>query len=484
LIYRKVELSREASLHSSLELIAKGTLLPNEIDLLSAMNLSWFCCTTLFMVVVGHATSSVSSGALEDEDGVETSERLLQEECDLGLKQSLGVQKVVGLDGILVDDRGRRYSLSRLEPYTELFSPDSYEVSKGGKYVTHRSSGDRFDVSVYRATFNDGTVLQVTLSRDGDSAEEQFTDDGGSERTVHYAELRRPGGYPDMFFVPSPSAAGEKAQRMIAFTIEDFDASAFQQLQPLGDARPIPGSRLHRRASAIVTHPDKAHPRELLLFVYTRGDGTSSDCSYFKTVEVAVVFDAEFCQFYGSVEAARARVQAIVASASIYYENDMCVKLQLDRIYPADSACQGPSKVFGSSNFTRLPVCADKKPHLLFDFSKWINPKRDALGIKASSLVHLFTGYQASDALGCGYLGSYCWREWSYGVEFMTFRRGHIVSQGIVMAHELGVSAGYAVAGMRCCHDPYSLYSTNSWSVQLESSTISMLRTTEAFSST
>lgn len=356
---------------------------------------------------VGLSTATLHSSDSSDRQAVEES---------LGLDSSFGLQLVSEGTG-LIDPQGCSYSWIDATPHIDLFSSDSFHFSNDGKRAVHRRTGESFPVSVFRAQYPDGTTLQLVRDESGE---------------IQYAELHRPPHHSSeaesVFFVrPSHDMikSNESGTPMLSFAKRHLKQVPFQYQFGEVKAKKRPNPAVRDRA---YLPPG---------FNYTRGDGSSKECKVFRVVDLAVLYDAEFCAFYQSTDAARSRIQGIVAAASLRYENDMCVKLRLDAILAADSSCQGPSKTIG--RLTRIPVCADVKPHLLYDFSKWMEPKRDTLGIRNSSLIHLMTGYALSDDLGCGYLGTLCWKKWSYGVEYMTFRKQSIASQAIVLAHEIGV---------------------------------------------
>lgn len=319
-----------------------------------------------------------------------------------------------GIGGSIFDRDGREYSLTDLQPYTDLFSPDDYALSVDGTKVTYLRTGESFSIPVARAVYDSGTVLQT------------FSDEGGE---IAFAEIHHFSGRSDSFDVRADrSAVGTDGLPVLSFEIRDDDATLLQENYEMGEAvspsfektKNGKKPRKKRKKKKKMTRKgdgadddaggneaEDAFIRRQLLpdFVYRRGDGTSAECTYFKVVNLAVVYDAEFCQRYGSFEAARNRVLAIVASASVYYERDMCVKLQLTDVYTPDNTCRSPSPTFRS--FTRSKLCGGDLPHMLYDFSKWIAQKRAQLGLNSKALIHLMTGFQPPGrTLGCAWLGT------------------------------------------------------------------------------
>ena len=162
----------------------------------------------------------------------------------------------------------------------------------------------------------------------------------------------------------------------------------------------------------------------------------STPCPYFRTIKVAIAYDGDFCGHYGTREAALNRIVAIVSSASAHYENDMCIKLKLTDMIALDTSCGGELDVSGS--FHREKACANG-PSLLPDFADWMHLHRRELGVDDVTVVHLFTGAKHTGAIGCAYQGTLCWRDYSYGVEYITFN-SNLMVQATVFAHELGHS--------------------------------------------
>lgn len=325
-------------------------------------------------------------------------------EQSIGLEGALGLQNIE--DGVLVDQFGTEYNMADAQVYADLFSPDNFTVSSDGN-VTDIRTGETFSAAVWRATYSNGTVLQIVKDEDGE---------------VSYAEIRHSQPEFDTFFVPSEELSND-CQAMLSFTLNHLDEFSLQSSYVFGEAPSLPSDRLRGR-------------NLLPKFVYRRGDGTSSECTYFKVVRVALLYDGDFCKYYGSSTAARNRIMAVFASASLYYERDLCVKLQLTYLGSPDG-CAGPSQTF--KNFRRDAACGTQSSNFLSDFSAWIRSRRSAMGINSNSLVHLLTGYPPNNMLGCAWRGTLCSSAWSYGVEYPAFNQNNIVTQSIVMAHEIGV---------------------------------------------
>jgi hypothetical protein len=341
---------------------------------------------------------------------VGTVEAVKSELSDLYLRNSIGDQSLTS--GVLRDQDGIEYPLSQLKPYTALFSPKHFDISDNETVVTDKRTGETFLSTVSRGVFGNGAIVQVDV--------------GGEDCEILSAEIRRPNGRQDLFFVKN-EAPLNSSQSMLAFTPDDIDVKGLRANFLYGESEAV-GSRPPSKSLRAVA-------RQLLPdFVRRRGDGGSSECTYFKVVELAIVFDSEFCGEYGSFSAARNRIMAIVASASVYYERDMCVKLRLTNIASPDKSCGGLSTTF--RNFPRQKTCGSGE-NFLSSFSTWMATNRDTMSIDPNAAVHLFSGYPTSGIIGCAWIGTLCWNKYDYGIEHMTFN-SNIAIQGIVLAHELG----------------------------------------------
>jgi len=336
--------------------------------------------------------------------------------------QSVKQNKKANRRILLRDWRDQKFSVDEAEPLTDLFSSEHFTVSDDGTSVTNLRSNETFAVPVFRSLYENGTALQV------------LTD--GTTGDVQYAEIRHhpDGAANDTFFLRAMTGSDSVLKSFDSIGV--FEPLNLQEYS-YGEAA-LPSWPALEEDSTRRTLTQQQ--RDLLpKFVYRRGDRSSAECTYFKVVNLAIVYDAEFCQHYGSAAAARNRIVAVVASASLYYERDMCVKLRLTDIYTPDTTCRSPSSTFGG--FTRSRLCGSVLPHFLNDFSTWMSRTRRSLGINSNSLVHLMTGSASPDGkLGCAWLGTMCWNSFSYGIEYMTFRENNVATQGVILAHEIGVS--------------------------------------------
>jgi Metallo-peptidase family M12 len=300
--------------------------------------------------------------------------------------------------GTLTDfDRQIPFSLENLMPYTEIFAPDAYRISDDGLLVTHLLTNETFGAPIFRSLQLDGTTIQIA------------TNDLGN---ISFAEIRVPDPnlHNDTFFLPSEflrdSIIGEDGAEdpfqdkeiLLSFTSHDLDDEKLSNTFDLDDLE-VPASNRHRYLSSM-NH------------LFRRNAATESfaagACDHYQIVKVAVVYDAALCSVYGSMAATRNRIISIAATASLAYERDMCVKLQLNAVYTPDSTCGGSSF---TNNFYTPSACRGDR-NLLDDFTNWIQPRRNALGIDRSALIHLFTGAdKVTSTIGCA---------WTGGVRFCT----------------------------------------------------------------
>jgi len=295
--------------------------------------------------------------------------------------------------GILRDSRGNRFNLQRLQPYTELFSANRFRPQGTRMVDTRRNKA--FRNPIYRGRFG-STLVQAVTANNGQ---------------VTFAELRRGNRI-------ETTCVRESIQESGINVTDSFDDAPPLDIV-FGDSLVPPTRRLQVEEDHSSEHVD----RNLL-----------STCDVFTTVKIGIVYDSEFCGTYGRQNVARHRIMAILASASLHYEYDLCVKLQLTDIYSPDSICGGASKTF--SRFSRDQRCS-RSPNLLTRFTDWMARKRVRYGFDPDALIHMFSGFDNGSSLGCAWEGVLCWPRYSYGVEYVTARES-IFLQGVIVAHEIG----------------------------------------------
>lgn len=288
----------------------------------------------------------------------------------------------------LIDSLGTKYPLAQLQPYTEVFSPGSYSFSEDGATAKHMASNETFRVPIFRAVFDNNTVVQVAT-----------TDEG----SVSFAEIRGPIPKHDTFFIQEAFASSLLVQEdetgvkptgaLLSFTTSDIDKEKLAASFSLGEPQPL------KRRLRELELTDSDVPIDINR---TNFDPVSAACQSFTVVNVAVVYDSEFCGAMGSPSAARSKIVAIIASASILYERGLCVKLQLTDMYTPDATCGGRSGTFGG--FDKENICSTGG--LIYDFANYMAPKRNSIGIDKNAIVHLFTGIpKLSRTIGCAFTG-------------------------------------------------------------------------------
>lgn len=323
-----------------------------------------------------------------------------------------GISRIQNISsGYLEDFSGNQYDIAKLSPFNELLSPGGNDLQRNDP-----EGNEAFIMPIYRAIFDDGTSLLVEKDANG---------------KILYGELKKLGGQPTLYFVKTQEC---DENEVLVFSDSQVDDTAYEGL-PFGDEEVHddqiipPGSMEDFTTRAGV--PDH---------IFTRGDGTSSECLYFKVVKVGVVFDAEFCRKYGGKTGARSRIMLIVAAASLLYENEMCVQLQLVDIYTPDNDCSAPSTFAPMPRSRACAGGADAESFIRY-FADWMNENRGSLGLEPDAVFHAFTAFPPRGVLGCAYVGTVCRTpQYAYGVDYMT--SNFLSTQSIVFAHELGHNLG------------------------------------------
>eukprot|EP00934_Nitzschia_sp_Nitz4_P003607 Nitzschia sp. Nitz4//scaffold174_size87051//36395//38323//NITZ4_005108-RA/size87051-snap-gene-0.113-mRNA-1//-1//CDS//3329538869//3597//frame0 len=314
----------------------------------------------------------------------------------LNLREPLEVQDLSS--GYLLDSMGRPYDLRELQPLDDLLSSRGHVPVEGDKdHASHPAIPEVDEMPIYRAFYHDGTMIQVEKSEDGTILSAELYE-GDSGCTVHFVKTEECND-----------------NELILYTADQMDGVFLGALEtdeefvtiadvPSGSSSPVASLK-----------------------------NTSVPCPHFQVIRVGIVYDAEFCQIYGSKLAARSRIMMIVAAASLLYERDMCVKLQLTDIYTPDEDCNGTSTIV---DMTRNRACGSGATFVR-DFRLWMNDNRNTLGLDPDATFHAFTGYPPSGTLGCAYIGTVCTQpKFSYGVGYMNSNL--LSTQSIIFAHELG----------------------------------------------
>ena len=280
------------------------------------------------------------------------------------------------------------YSLVDLLPYKELFDPNNFYID--GSVITNIRSNETFQIPIFRSISTEGNIIQFATNEMGN---------------ISFAEIRVPDPSieDDIFYIPSDvlrgdigedatTSDGNRKDVLISFTSRDLDDSKFGAMFDLDEADlpNIPNRR-------------NRHVRRILEEIPT---SVATACREFRIVKVAIVYDASLCSAYGSMAATRNRIITIVASASLYYERELCTKLQLADIYTPDTSCSSSSAASFTKQFNTASACRGDS-NLLSDFSDWIRQRRNAIGIDNNAIVHLLTGAdKVTSTIGCAFTSS------------------------------------------------------------------------------
>lgn len=335
-----------------------------------------------------------SLAPMDSPSALPSSEPLLNEDA---FQKGLSELNLVGFTGAqtvsantLTDVQGIDYTLTTLMPYSEMFSPDSFEISEDGMSVIHKATNETIRIPVFRSVFNNNTVVQLVTSGDGNVSFAEIRGKNSSHDTFFIQE-----GFASVLLVQEDGSNVSPSDSLLSFTAADVDNEQLAKSFTLGDSPPAAGNRILRGTSHDYESETLPSHRE-------RRDAVSTACSSFKVVKIAAVYDSDLCGVHGSASATRSKIIAVVASASMSYERDMCVRLQLTDVYTPDSACGGRSKSF--AGFDKSNICGGGG--LIYDFANWMAPKRNSLGFDKNALVHLFTGMpKLSSTIGCAFTG-------------------------------------------------------------------------------
>ena len=307
---------------------------------------------------------------------------VLKEEAPT-FSQTIHKNKVMGADGHL-------YDLSVAKPYPQLFANTHFQYQDEDDEVVCLATGQKIKVRVMKGTYDDGS--KILVAKDVDS-------------TIIYVQINPSSNLPVLYFLQQDDG------KLLTFSGDDIDYSKMGilrdevlQVPPANEpwvgitkknTRPILSSLSGRRPNRRRRHIEPPNEstgsqRDLQTFVYERGDGDSEECQIFKVINVAIAYDTEFCQLHrSSSEAADIAIQIIVATGSVFYENDLCVRIALTGIF--GDTCTGDNGIYAP--FTKNSCGGD--PGYLREFSAFMAQTRLSLGIDQSSLVHMFSGSQA-----------------------------------------------------------------------------------------
>ena len=330
----------------------------------------------------------------------------------------------------LIDKRGNEFSLDNVQPYTQLFSPETFVFVNHGKAIVNKRTRDVFDISVYRGDLEDGSVVLLSKNANNEVNYVVLLTNGGDDGTTHFLlQDDEPGAF---LAIADKDYDYDKIAESFEFKEESKPPTRLSY--PKGTIRPE-SDKSSKKASYKIGRGERSgrnSGRHTQAFNFVNGDGTSEECDAFYVIPLTIFFDADFCQLYnGELLTAVSSVQTIVAVASLYFENNLCARLKLTGIYWDTTSCNPADSAF--SDFNR-----EQCGSYLDDFTAYAEAERGGLGIDSSSYIHLFTGLPLSGSLGCSWFPGVCGSEFVYGVEYMSFLFPDIAGPAFILAHELG----------------------------------------------
>ncbi|CAB9499261.1 expressed unknown protein [Seminavis robusta] len=163
-------------------------------------------------------------------------------------------------------------------------------------------------------------------------------------------------------------------------------------------------------------------------------------CQAYDVIEVAVVYESRFCNFFGGPSSSNNIVQTIIAETSVKYQQ-FCKKVSMSYIEGhCNSATDPYFSMFSGS------VCGDSGS-LLTQFRNYWRAERQGIPRDTAHLFHAFT--HPASTIGCAYIGALCSSQFGYAVNEITFGRNDNQNLwAVLVAHELGHNAG---ANHDCC---------------------------------
>jgi len=159
-------------------------------------------------------------------------------------------------------------------------------------------------------------------------------------------------------------------------------------------------------------------------------------CQSYKTIEVALAYESQFCQFYGGTpQQAEQVVQLTVAEASKKFEQPgICTRIVLTHLEGyCDPTTDPYTHLFTKTN----SVCKESdNDSIIANFQRyWLN-NRDHI---RRDVAHLFHGFpHSSGTVGCAWGASLCDNEYGYGVNEITYGgNNNPLFWGTLFAHEM-----------------------------------------------
>ena len=158
----------------------------------------------------------------------------------------------------------------------------------------------------------------------------------------------------------------------------------------------------------------------------------TNQCSEFKIVDLAVVYDSSYCSSVNGRENAESQIASIVSLVSKkFQQNGLCLKVELSYLEGYCNAALDPYR-----HMVRDGVDSED---LLSDFrSFWIENRQDI----NRTVAHLFTGTSMSEnALGRAYIGTICSKDVAFAVNTVSWSSSLTLKAGLI-THELGHNVG------------------------------------------
>jgi hypothetical protein len=321
------------------------------------------------------------------------------------------------------DEKGRVYNLNVCcRPFAAMFDPRSFHyASDYANEVTNLRTGEVIPVRVYRGIYNDTSILFAKDDNDN----------------FAYA-LIRPRDEPPIYFnrnKDSQELSIISADKLRSIGLALLSDEVVEIDDDKGGGQYPPHRR--RRSSPVL--------RQLQVFNYQRGDGSSDECVYFRVISVAIAYDAEFCQHYrGLKDATEVSIHFMFPIASSFFENDFCVRLRLSAIIQdSGGECSLTDSHYRGFNKS---ACAGttENPGYLREFATFMQLQRQPSGIDDNALIHMLSGAPSPDAIyGCAFQAGLCKHDEGYGLSYHTSESTDMpISQALLLAHEIGHNLG------------------------------------------
>ena len=179
--------------------------------------------------------------------------------------------------------------------------------------------------------------------------------------------------------------------------------------------------------------------RRLSNIAQEQRQASSSTCSSYTALEIALAYESSFCREMGGRAAADQKALSIIADvATKFKQQNLCVQLQVSHL---EGYCDSKSDPYKEGVDLRLSGCGNTG--LLDEVREYWNQNRQTVHRDA---MHLFTGtgFDCSGGgctIGCAYTRTICSESNAYGVNHVTYTSSTNL-QAVLVAHELGHTCG------------------------------------------